>query len=204
MADHIDAGRLDKTAQVLELRETAPGVWEWVPIRRAWANVTYRDKRNLFSQVGIGARDAAVVLRRQPLTLHNALRVGEQHLFLTAITERGRNHLDVGAAAVRVDTCTAEGYTTAVGSGNRPEKVQKPGKTFPGVLTEKYAKYDPQETYAKASRMLVLVTPKMVTLAEGDLVTVKDGPARAVYNVQVCHVLDEYKNEYEILYSRDV
>ena len=30
MADYIDAGKLNKAAQVLELRETAPGVWEWV------------------------------------------------------------------------------------------------------------------------------------------------------------------------------
>ena len=33
MADYIDAGKLNKAAQVLELRETAPGVWEWVPAR---------------------------------------------------------------------------------------------------------------------------------------------------------------------------
>ena len=48
------------------------------------------------------------------------------------------------------------------------------------------------------------MTPKAVTLKEGDLVTVKEGPAAAVYNVQACHVLDEFKNEYEILFSRDV
>ena len=35
MAEHIDAGKLDKPAQVLELRETAAGVWEWASIRRA-------------------------------------------------------------------------------------------------------------------------------------------------------------------------
>ena len=48
------------------------------------------------------------------------------------------------------------------------------------------------------------MTPKAVQLDEGDLVTVREGPAQAVYNVQACHILDEYKNEYEILYSKDV
>ena len=38
MADYIDAGKLNKAAQVLELRETAPGVWEWAPARRTWAS----------------------------------------------------------------------------------------------------------------------------------------------------------------------
>ena len=48
------------------------------------------------------------------------------------------------------------------------------------------------------------MTPKAVQLLEGDLVTVTEGPAAAVYNVQSSHVLDEYKNEYEIMYSRDI
>ena len=72
MADYIDAGKLNKAAQVLELRETAPGVWEWTPVRRAWASITFQSKTNLFSKVGIGARDAAVIVRRQHLTLHHA------------------------------------------------------------------------------------------------------------------------------------
>lgn len=204
MAAHIDAGRLDKPAQVLELRETSPGVWEWVDLRRAWANITLSGKTNLFSKVGVGARDAQIIVRRQALTPHQALRWGERHLFLTAVTERGRNHLDVSAAVVSPVTCVAEGYTTVVGAGNRPQKVPKEPKTFPGVLTEKYVRYEPQESYAKSVRALVLVTPKAVQLEEGDLVTVREGPAQAVYNVQACHVLDEYKNEYEILYSKDV
>ena len=101
MADYIDAGKLNKAAQVLELRETAPGVWEWTPVRRAWASITFQSKTNLFSKVGIGARDAAVIVRRQPLTLHHALRWGDTHLFLTSIVPMGRNHLEVDAAVVK-------------------------------------------------------------------------------------------------------
>ena len=95
---YIGAGRLDQLLEVLELRETSSGVWEWVPVCRAWAQVAQTAKTNLFSKVGVGARDAAVVLRRQPLTLHQALRWKGQHLFLTAITCRDRNHMDVAAA----------------------------------------------------------------------------------------------------------
>ena len=65
-------------------------------------------------------------------------------------------------------------------------------------------RYETEDSYAKAKRLLVLVTPKAVQLLEGDLVTVTEGPAAAVYNVQSSHVLDEYKNEYEIMYSRDI
>lgn len=201
---YIGAGRLDQPLEVLELRETSAGVWEWVALRRAWGQVEQTAKTNLFSKVGVGARDAAIVLRRQHLTLHNALRWRGQHLFLTSITHRDRGHLDVAAALVEPVTCTAQGYTTKVGEGNRPQKVERDPVTFPGVLTEKYVKYEQEDTFAKARRGLVLVTSKPIQLREGDLVTVQDGPAAAVYNVQVCHVLDAYKNEYEMEFSRDV
>ena len=48
MADYIDAGKLNKAAQVLELRETAPGVWEWVPARRTWASITLQPNQPVF------------------------------------------------------------------------------------------------------------------------------------------------------------
>lgn len=201
---YIGAGRLDQPLDVLELRETAEGVLEWVAHRRAWAQVEQTAKTNLFSKVGVGARDAAIVIRRQSLTLHQALRWKGQHLYLTSVTERDRTHLDVQAALVTVVTCSAQRYATGMGQGNRPVKQELPPQTFPGVLTEKYVRYEQEDTYAKARRCLVLVTPKAITLKEGDLVTVKEGPAAAVYNVQACHVLDEFKNEYEILFSRDV
>lgn len=50
----------------------------------------------------------------------------------------------------------------------------------------------------------MLVVPKAIELMEGDLVTVQEGPAAAEYNVQIRHVLDEFKNEYEIAWRRDV
>ena len=201
---YIGAGKLDQPLEVLELRETSAGLWEWVAIRRAWGQVEQTAKTNLFSKVGVGARDAAIVLRTQPLTLHNALRWRGQHLFLTSITLQDRNHLAVASALVRLVRCVGQGYTTTVGAGNRPEKAEKPPVTFQGVLTEKYARYETEDSYAKARRLLVLVTPKAVVLQEGDLVTVQGGPAAAVYNIRACHILDVYKNEYEMEFSRDI
>lgn len=201
---YVGAGRLNQHLEVLELRETAAGVWEWVPVRRAWAQVEQTTKTNLFSKVGVGARDAAIVIRRQALTLHNALRWRGQHLFLTAITQRDRNHLDVAAALVDTVEVLCQRYTTVLAADNRPEKKPLPELIFPGVVTERYVRYAPEETYAKAQWGLVLVTPKVIQLEEGDLVTIRTGPAAALYNVQTRHVLDGHKNEYEIAWSRDI
>lgn len=179
---YIGAGKLDQPLEVLELRETSAGVWEWVTVRRAWGQVEQTTKTNLFSKVGVGARDAAVVIRRQPLTLHNALRWKGQHLFLTAITHRDRGHLDVAAALVIPDTVRLRADETIE------------GKTFPGVLTEKYVRHEQEWPMSVNELGLVLVTPKAIALRPGCLVEVRD----AAWEVLVPHELDQYKNEYEI------
>ncbi|OUQ61428.1 hypothetical protein B5E56_01610 [Flavonifractor sp. An112] len=185
---YIGAGKLDQHLEVLELRETSAGLWEWVAVRRAWGQVEQTAKTNLFSKVGVGARDAAIVLRTQPLTLHNALRWKGQHLFLTSVTYRDRNHLDVAAALVELVECRADADER--GDGTR----------FPGVLTEKYAKWDQPEPYSVNQLTYVLVTPKGIVLQRGGLVAV----AGTNYEVQVAHTLDPYKNEYEIVRTEDL
>ena len=185
---YIGAGRLDQPLEVLELQETGPGVWEWKPVRRAWARVEQTTKTNLFSKVGVGARDAAVVLRRQSLTLHQALRWKGRHLFLTAITHRDRGHLDVAAALVNPVDCRMEGEAGA-------SELQ-----FPGILTEKYLRWEQPEPYSVNQLTYVLVTPKVIDLRRGGLVWV----AGAHYEVQVAHTLDEYKNEYEIFRTEEL
>lgn len=206
MTTVIDAGRLDQRLEVLELRETEPGVWSWETVRKTWGQVELDagQRKNLFSSVGIGARNASLVLRRQGLTLHNALRWQGQHLSLTSIVPQGRGHLTVSGALTAPVQCEAQYWHTEKGQGNRPERVDDPPITFPGILTEKYVRYQQEETYSKAESVYVLVAPNVVRLREGALVTVRDGPAAAVYNVQVCHMLDEFKNEYEIAFSRDI
>ena len=204
MSEQIDAGRLNKAVHVLELRETAPGAWEWGPIRRTWTMLTLQTKKNLFSSVGIGARGAELILRRQPLTLHNALLWGEQHLFLSAILPEGRLHLRVQAAQVEPVTCLATRTEDTVGEAGRPTTAETMRMTFPGVLTEKYARYEREETHAENETSYVLVVPKAIQLKASDLVTVQEGPAKAVYYVTICHVLDPYKNEYEIVWQGDV
>lgn len=179
---YIGAGRLDQPLEVLELRETSSGLWEWVKLRRAWGEVEQTAKTNLFSKVGVGARDAAIVIRKQDLTLHQALRWKGQHLFLTSITKLDRMHLSVQAALVDVEAVTLQG---------EPDTA---GMAFPGVLTEQYARHRQEWPMSVNQLALVLVTPKAVALEPGSLVKARG----ALWEVLVPHELDQYKNEYEI------
>ena len=72
------AGDLKERVEVLELAAVEGG-WAWESVRRTWAEAELTDRTNLFSKVGIGARDVRLVLRRQSLTLHNALRWKGRH-----------------------------------------------------------------------------------------------------------------------------
>lgn len=177
---YVGAGNLNEPVQILDFQETEPGRWAWVSGRKAWAQVEQTAKTNLFSKVGVGARDAAVVLRRQSLTLHQALAWKGQHLFLTSITDRGRMHLDVQAALVDLVECQADPV--------------EDGPRFPGVLTEKYVQHEQMEPMSLNELRCVLVTPKAIHLQRGHAVLV-DG---VLWEVLVCYALDSYKNEYEI------
>lgn len=204
MRPSIDAGALDQTVRVLELTEGPAGTWTWRPVRPARARVELTTKSNLFSRVGIGARGAELVLRAQPLTLHQALLWGEQHLFLTAILPEGRLHLRVQAALVRPVSCTATRQEDTVGEAGRPIHGETMRVTFPGVLAERYVRYEREETHDESDVSYVLVTGRPIALRPGDLVRVAEGPAAGAYHVTASHVLDRYKREYEIAWKGDV
>lgn len=201
----MDAGELNERILLLTLRETETGVFAWTVDRSVWAFVSLTGKSNLFSKVGIGARDAQVVLRRRPLSLHQAALWRGQHLFFTQILPPEGSFLTVSAAVVRPETWTAQRFETGIDKNrqNRPSRTALPALQFPGVLTEKYLGYETENHHAVNETTYVLVAPKEIGLAPGDLVSKLDTPEET-YVIQVAHTLDEWKNEYEIARKEDV
>lgn len=195
---------LNQAIQVLELRRDGDA-YAWERVRRTWAAAVQDDRANLFSSVGVGARGVTFTIRKsRTLTLHNAFFWQGQFCFLTSIVEGDPGFQVVKAALCGPRRCAAVRRTGGLGPGNRPQVTEGPRVTFPGVLTEKYVRHTQEDSYARAEALCVLVTPKAVELLEGDLTTVEEGPAAGLYNVRACHVLDAYKNEYEIARRRDV
>ena len=119
-----------------------------------------------------------LVLRRQELTLLDAIRWRGQHLFLTGIAPRGRNHLTAAAALVEVRAC------------RDPES----GLAFPGVVTEKYLGHQQEEPMAVNTMRHILITHPEIVLRPGHLVDVDGKPWR----ILLAHRLDPRKTEYEI------
>ena len=194
MERNIDAGALRERLQVLELRHDAEAnAWCWVKARSTRASAVLSEKKNLFSSVGVGARDVTFTVRcRDGLTLENAIswhgRGGWEHCFITAITPIDRLHDAVRCARVSVADCLAEANHVPT------------GPRFPGILTEKYVSHDSPDLHDINTTCYVLITPKVIDLKRGSIVEIGGVP----YHVLLGHYLDEYKNEYEIVREADL
>ena len=112
--------------------------------------------------------------------------------------------MEVQAAVVTPAACVATRREDTIGEAGRPVHKETMRVSFPGVLTEKYVRYEQEENHAESDVGYVLVTPKPIALLPGDLVAVQEGPAEGTYHVTARHVLDEYKNEYELAWRGDV
>lgn len=187
----MDAGKLNEKLLVLDI---SGGVW--TPMRTTWGSAEQKDKKNLFSSVGIGARAVEFVVRRQAITLHNAICWRGQHCFLTSIIDEGKGHLKISAALIEPTMCSATRGVKTKNALNNPITVQEALCSFPACVTEKYMGFSVQQPQSQLEETLVLVCPKFVMLKTGDLVTVG---ARGIYAVTVPHTLDDYKNEYEVV-----
>ena len=198
---------LDDKVEVLTLQNSGDE-YRWERERLVWASVSTDSRSNVFSSVGTAAMGVTVTMRNDGrFDLSKAMRWAGKFLFPTAIeVGEARDRVAVKAAVCDfVSPCTATGYTTVPGEGNRPQKVEKTPLTFPGIVTGKWSGYERNDAHAAEDNVLVLVTPKEIMLEVGDLVTIQEAILQAVYNVQKRHLLSGVnKNEYELAYSRDV
>lgn len=188
------AGELNQPVSVLSLT-LANAIYSWAEIHQTWAKTELQAGKNLFSQVGDGAKSVKFTVRKQNLTLYNAFQWHDNFCFLTDITEIDHMYYEVTAAMIEPKTCAKLQGDGQQDDFHRPDKSEpQPVLTFPGCLVEKYQGFQKLNPQSQMVTTYVLVTPKEIELAGGDLLKIGD----LIYNVQIVHDLDTYKNEYEI------
>lgn len=195
----MDAGIFKEQMQVLKL-EKAGNSWDWSVSGTIWGKAEIQEKPALFSKTGVGANGIKFMIRKRDLTLKNALKWRGRHCFLTYLQEINRMYLSVSAALIEPQKCMVAHQSYGKDEFNRPTVSEQQTIFFPGILTEKYLRFSQEEPQGNTENTMVLITPKVITLASGEFVTVGETD----YSVQICHDLDEYKNEYEIYRKRDV
>lgn len=196
----VQAGELRERVSILTLAEKEDGSgWEWQESKKTWAKVEQTGRRSLFSTVGVSRPEWRVSMRRQPLTLFQALRWRDRFLFLAEQTFPDRGHMELSAVQTDIVDCTVRRTKVERDAMNRPTLTTDCVLSFPACLTEKYSGFSQGDTHDTLTQTLVAICPKAVTLQAGEVVTIGD----ARYRVQIEHTLSEYKNEYEITREED-
>lgn len=221
----MNAGELNQLVTVLKLVSDGDAGWSWSAQKTIWAKVKQdggQGKMNLFSRVGLGAKTELFTMRVGSYTLHHALRWRGKHYFITDIRElEDRRFCMVETAAIEPIICVAERPVFGTDALKRPVALEPVRVCFPACAMEKYLGWEQKKPMAVNETAYVIVTPKAVQLRSGDLVRMSPCPDEAApgstkmgensvlpqkpaYTVTVCHVLDEYKNEYEVTRQADV
>jgi head-tail adaptor len=196
----MNSGELTDRISLLELKRYE-NTYTWEPLAALWAKSERLTGNNLFSKVGLGAKSIKFTIRKwNDLTLHNAFKWNGKHCFLTDIHEIDRMYYEVTAALVEPKVCsikrTGEPKRNEL---NRPIYDEPVLITFPGCLIEKYLGQTQNKSMAYTETRYVLVTPKIIDLDEGEIVIIEETP----YTVIIPHILDDFKNEYEIMVKED-
>ena len=194
----MNPGVLNERVEILSLESTGKTLSYYVS-KNIWAKAELLNKTNYFSKVGMGVKSAKFTIRRQEISLHNALKYRGNHYFITSITPVLKMYLEVEAAMIEPDVCIKTSEETKLDSLNRPRLQQKTEYSFPGFITEKYLRYTEEKGHGENEISFVVVTPKEVVMDTGKLVKIKEN----YYKVINCHLLDEYKNEYEVVKTED-
>lgn len=187
MSNSFHTGQLKDRAKLLRVQVGESAV-KWQPIRPIWTRAERKSGTNIFSSVGLSAQSWEFVLRKQDISVEDAIEWKGEHYFLTDVQELRPGFLTISAAKVRVVSCQADRH-----KGDH-------GLRFPAAMTEKYIRHEDPGPMSVNVTCYVLVTPKAVTLRPGSLVDV-DGEA---YEVLCSHLLDGHKNEFEVCRKRDL
>lgn len=174
----------------LSVPQTEKGVYSYTEYRRLSCCAKLTNKSNIFSKIGIGARDVKFTIRHNGyLQIHDRLLWRNNNCFITSITPLDRLYDEVDCAIAEVKMCKLYSQGEAA------------GPTFPGILTERYVNYsEPSDPYSVNDECFVLVSPKQIVMPPGALCEVSG----VKYHIRTAHLLDPYKNEYEILRQSDL
>lgn len=179
----------------------------WVEKCKLWADILIDGKKNLFSQVGIGARNAIfVITHNDSITMFDAIKYQNKHYLITQIDDLEKKYKKITAAEALLANCKFQGVEYTKDKYNRPIAQELPCISFEACFTEKYVGYTETPVSANTETILVAITPKIIDLNVGDAIEVLDESTvkNGFYIVQKVHKLDEYKNEYEVLLKDDV
>lgn len=196
----MTADKLDKRVSVLQLTKNG-STWSFETFHETRACIELLRQRNIFSASAASADSYKLTMRRQTVTPFHSLLWEDKRLLITAVDDYSDRHtVTATAAAVMPVTVTRKMQQYGKNALNNPVKLEPVVLSFPAWLAEKYVKLSADKPQNTVEQAYVLIVPKAVDVIEvGDVITVFGES----FAVEVQHLLDPVKNEYEIVARRD-
>ena len=199
----MNPGELRSKVRILNY-ECIDGVYRFNAIKELYSKVENVVERKAFSKFGLRTDEAtAITLRyRKDISKFNAVRFNDDHYLISVIEDIENKHRYTKLITVKQKVYLCEAFRNSVVKDkmNRTQHLLKSIYRFEGYLVEKYTGFNTEGINSNVKHTLILMTPKVINLKAGDIIEIND----IKYNVEVCHVLDEYLNEFEITVFKDV
>lgn len=177
---------------------------EWKNLFSEWAHIEETGGRCIFSRFGTAGDKTIKIYLPNVWTVSPDMQfqINGQRYMIGNVINNNLDYLEITLAEVTPVLCKAERKERPVyDEYGRPDDRRATIYEFEGVLLEKYAGYQSiSNAYAAEESRMILITPKQITLYPGDLI---EADKRRFY-VQICHISERYKNEYEIVLKDDV
>lgn len=188
-------GRLNSRIEILGY-EFQGNKYFWEAEKSVWANVTEDQKINIFSNVAKSGFSTVFTVRTQGVTPGRAIMWQDRHYIIAGIREIDKLYTEISTVCLPVYDCTRyiPDPDTASDEYNRLQTLSIPDFQFQGCIAEKYLGNEISQPHTIDETQYVLLTPKAVVLNRGELVLIGED----FYIVEICHMLDTVKNEYEI------
>lgn len=179
-------------------------IYQWVKVFESNSKVEREFKRKIFSKFGFGTDETTkfTVRFNNKIDAKKAILYRNNHYLLSSEDNVDNRNRFQEITTVKIEPKLFEAKRNIINKDelNRPVQELKIIYKFYCYLLEKYVGYSQEKINNTTTETFVLITPKIINLKVGDIVTFND----INYNVEVTHILDEDTNEYEIVVKKDV
>lgn len=194
----MNPGELNRKINIL--RAAGDKDIRWGTVRAVWSAVT-EGKTGLIAPLAVKTAAIEAVIRETEITEGDALVFRGEHYLITSILQDTEHPIYLRVQAAKSPVYIAEIYRPVKKLSDLGATVWEPELIGSSVccLAEKYVNNVTGTGHDETATELIMATPKLCELEEGDSVEVLSER----WKVMAAYLMDLYKNQYKLRRVRD-
>ena len=195
----MNPGEMNKRITVKEAVTSSEGVI-WADAGRPWAKVT-EGKEGLIAAYAVKSEAIEITARETDITPANAVLFRDENYLVTSVLREGEHPVYLKIKAAKGKVHTLHVFRPVKGKNDFGATVWETEEIMQtvGCIAEKYVNHSSETGHDETETELILVTPKLTVLQEGDSIE-EDGDS---FKVVAAYLTDEYKNQYRLRRAKD-